>query len=317
MFSAEKIKNWIFVTGLIRSGTTFVGTILSHPISVDYIHEPFNPQCGIQGMELKHRYLRSALDTVEMKKYDLLVKPIFSYNIKFKNYVPTKDLWFRRIGKQILGSRGKFYLRLAKINPLHKASVIKDPTGCFLAEYLYSNFNVKPVLLTKHPTSFIASLKRVDWWPSLSSMNDQPELVEDFFSEDKDFIYQDFSDPVRSAAAYWRAINKVFLSQINKYPNWHLITHEKLSEEPVLTFKNLYKDLNLPWSQSVYQKIIESTHGKSTQARRGLVQDFNRNSADIFKARRESLTLEERKAIFEMTEDVALQIYSRESFDID
>jgi hypothetical protein len=33
--------------------------------------------------------------------------------------------------------------------------------------------------------------------------------------------------------------------------------------------------------------------------------------------RRDSLSLEERKAIFEVVEDVALQIYTRESFAID
>lgn len=81
MLFDKKIKNWIFVTGLIRSGTTFVGTILSHPISFDYIHEPFNPQCGILGMEYKHRYIRPTLDTIEMQKYHRLVEPLFSYDV--------------------------------------------------------------------------------------------------------------------------------------------------------------------------------------------------------------------------------------------
>lgn len=49
--AVDRIKNWIFVTGVIRSGTTFVGKILSLPLQVDYIHEPFNPLCGIPGMK--------------------------------------------------------------------------------------------------------------------------------------------------------------------------------------------------------------------------------------------------------------------------
>jgi hypothetical protein len=49
--AVNRIENWIFVTGVIRSGTTFVGKVLSLPLSVDYIHEPFNPLCGMPGID--------------------------------------------------------------------------------------------------------------------------------------------------------------------------------------------------------------------------------------------------------------------------
>ena len=38
---------------------------------------------------------------------------------------------------------------------------------------------------------------------------------------------------------------------------------------------------------------------------------------EIFKANRNALTRAERRAIFEVVEDVALNVYSRESFDLD
>lgn len=106
--------------------------------------------------------------------------------------------------------------------------------------------------------------------------------------------------------------------QISKYPNWQVVTHEELSQEPVTIFNRLYKELELPWSESVKRKILKLTReNRSAEARKGTVQDFQRNSADIFKMRRNSLSLEERRAIFEVVEDVALQIYPRESFAID
>ncbi|WP_299489984.1 hypothetical protein [Acaryochloris sp. IP29b_bin.137] len=55
----------------------------------------------------------------------------------------------------------------------------------------------------------------------------------------------------------------------------------------------------------------------SAEARQGRFHDFNRNSAEIFSIRRDSLTIEERKIIFDHVQDVALQIYSRDSFAID
>ena len=316
--SSNKINKWIFVTGVIRSGTTFVGKILSLPLEVDYIHEPFNHVCGMPGMTKFYRYVRPSLDTEEMLQYHELTKSIFNYKLTLRSKVSEKDLWSQKIIKTIVGSRGPFYLRLAKLNPFHKAAIIKDPTGNLLSEYLYVNFKVKPVIIIKHPTSFIASLKRVNWWPKLSEINDQNYLIEDYFADETDFIFQQYSDPILAAAAYWRATYKVLLTQASKYADWQIITHEELSQEPIKIFQQLYQKFDLPWSKSIESKIVNYTQGNhSAQARKGKVQDFQRNSADIFKMHRDSLTSKERQQIFEIVQDVALQIYNKETFAID
>lgn len=316
--AVDKIDNWIFVTGVPRSGTTFAGKILSLPLEVDYIHEPFNPRCGMPGISQGYRYVRPGLDTEETKRFHALAETIFSYDLQLAGRVSEKDPWLKRATKRIVGSTGPFYLRLAKSNPFHKAAVIKDPTAGLLSEYLYLHFDVKPVIVVKHPTSFIASLKRVDWWPGYSKLDNQQHLIEDYFHDDDDFVNRDWSDPVLGAAAFWRAIYKVLLAQASKYPDWEVVTHERLSRDPVSTFRQLYEVLGLPWHSSVERKILQLTRGnRSAEARSGAVQDFRRNSAGIFEMRRDSLSLEERKEIFEIVEDVALQIYTRESFAID
>ena len=316
--AANNVKNWTFVTGVPRSGTTFVGRMLSLPLEVDYIHEPFNPQCGIPGMTEWYRYVRPSLDTEEMQRFHALTRTIFNYDLRLMGRVPEHDPWSRRVTKRIVGSRGPFYLRLAKLNPFHRAAVIKDPIGCLLSEYLYLHFNIKPVIVIKHPASFVASLKRVNFWPSLSRLNDQPHLIEDHFSGEVDFLTREWPDPVMGAAAFWRAVHKVLLAQAGKYPDWQVVIHEQLSQDPISTFRHLYKMLELPWRESVQRKISRLTRGnRSAEVRWGAVQDFRRNSADIFRMRRDSLSLEQRKAIFEVVEDVALRIYSRDSFAID
>lgn len=313
---AEKnIKNWIFVTGVPRSGTTFVGMTLSLPREVDYIHEPFNPQCGLPGISQWYRYLRPSLDTEEMQHYHALIQRIFTYDFTLRSKIPENDPLPRKMIKQILGSRGPFYLRLAKVNPFHQAAIIKDPIGALLCEYLYLKFQIKPVIVIKHPASFVASLKRVNFKPSPTKLKDQPYLIEDYFKDEANFLTRDWSDSTQAAAAFWRVIYKVLLTQASQYPDWQVITHEKLSQEPIPVFKQLYHTLNLPWSESIQTKIIQQTQGNySAEAQNGRVQDFRRNSADIFKLRRDSLSLEERRTIFEIVKDVALQVYSEESF---
>lgn len=316
--ATNNIENWIFVTGTPRSGTTFVGKVLSLPLEVDYIHEPFNPRTGMPGIVGWHRYVRPALDSEEMQQYHALAEKIFSYDLKLKGRVSERDAWPRKAAKAVVGGRGPFYLTLAKLNPFHKAAVIKDPIGSLLSEYLYLHFSVKPVIVIKHPTSFVASLKRVNWWPHPSKLNDQSHLIEDYFAEDTDFITREWGDPVLGAAAFWRIVHKVLLAQASKYPDWQVVTHERLSEDPISTFQGLYKTLELPWDMGIQRKVSRLTQGnRSAEARSGVVQDFRRNSSEIFRMRRDSLSLEERKAIYEIVEDVALQIYPRESFAID
>ncbi|MGF1487113.1 MAG: hypothetical protein ACFBSE_08370 [Prochloraceae cyanobacterium] len=316
--AVENIKNWIFVTGVIRSGSTFVGTVLSLPKEVDYIHEPFNPQCGLPCIDSWYPYLRNEPDTEDMKRYHLAISSIFSYDFTLRNKIPKEDASWKRNLKKVIGSRGPFNLRIAKLNPFHQAAIIKDPIGNLLSEYLHTNFNVKPVIIIKHPLSFIASVKKVNWYPNPHEIGDKPELIADYFQDEPDFFNKPRSERLLAAAAHWRVAYKVMLAQASKYPDWQVITHEELSQNPVAIFRNLYDKLELPWSDKIETKIIELTqNNSSTQARKGRVQDFYRNSADIFKNRRDSLTKEERRAIFDIVEDIALKIYPKESFALE
>jgi sulfotransferase family protein len=318
-FATANIKNWVFVTGVPRSGTTFLGMMLSSPLEVDYIHEPFSPRCGIPGMTERYQYVRPGLATDEMQHYHSIIKRIFDYDFSLTTYIPRKDSWHRRLIKRVVGSRGPFYLRLAKVNPFHSSVVIKDSIGLLLTEYLYLHFGVKPVIIIRHPTSVVASLKRMGWRPSPAALGgtNQPYLIEDFFSEEAEFLTREWSSPLLEAAAFWRAAYKVLLLQADKYPDWTVIVHEKLSQDPISTLKHLYDVLELPWGEASRHKILRLTQDNRTAEARGRGHDFRRNSADIFEKRRNSISLREREAIFEVVKDVALKVYTRESFAID
>ena len=167
-FAVKNVKNWIFVTGIPRSGSTFVGNVLSFPLQVDYIHEPFNPQCGLPGVSSWHRYIRATPDTPEMKSLSELIRPVFDYDFKLRTYFPDNNAAHQKLLKSVVGSRGPFYLRMARLNPFHQAAIIKDPIGNLMAEYLYVAHGVKPLIVIKHPISYIASLRRVNWHPKLA-----------------------------------------------------------------------------------------------------------------------------------------------------
>ncbi len=311
-----KVNNWIYVTGAPRSGTTFAGTVLSAPCSVDYLHEPFNPQCGMP--EVPHRFLYLPPEGEVPASLCDAVERMFTYDIRFRTGYFRNDTPLRKWIKRVVGSRGVVYLRLARMNPFHTAAVIKDPIGCLMTEYLAARHGVRPVVLIRHPVAFVASVLRLNWSAdfelSTAPLAAQPALVEAFFPDDRDFLTTTWATDLEAAAALWRALNKVLYEQITRHPEWIVLKHEDVSQTPVDTFRMLYQRLDLPWSDRIEALVRRKTGaGNKVEAGRS-VQDFNRNSAEIFSLRRQMLTPEERQRVLEITGDVALSYYPESSF---
>jgi len=310
-----RIQNWIFVTGTPRSGTTFVGRTLSAPLQVDYIHEPFNPDCGIPGIEQRFLYLRPGRPAPDV--YRESIERLFRYQVTLRTGFYPEDTRARRAVKRIVGSRGPFHYRLAKLNPFHTAAVIKDPIGCLLTAYLAERHGVRPVVLIRHPVAVAASVKRLGWVSTLDFIHDQPDLAEDHFPP-ATLARADLSTPVRAAAWEWWALNRVLLSEAARHPAWIVVRHEDLSREPVPAFRRLYDDLDLPWSKRVESLIRRRSSSRNpAEARRGRTQDFSRDSRNLFDLRIGMLTMEERREVYEITRDVALQAYPEESFRLE
>jgi len=315
----DDIATWVFVTGVIRSGTTILGTALSFPLPVDYIHEPFNGGYTLGDRRaLLPQYVRPGDRSEEAQAFRERVARLYEYDIGMRTAHHDEDSRPRKALKALVGSRGPFYLRLAKMNLLHRAAVIKDPMGRMATEFLYRAFDTTPVILVRHPVSLAASLKRMGWWPEVHEFAVQPDLVEDYFADEKDFLTREWPNRMLESMAHWRATYKVLLQQADRYPDWQVVTHEEFCERPVEVTRRLYDNLGLPWSGAYAEKIRGLTGASNTaQARDGRVQDFRRDSSRLFEMRRDSIPAEERRQIFDVVKDVALTLYSRESFALE
>lgn len=317
--STGAISNWIFVTGMIRSGTTFLGKILSYPISVDYIHEPFHGAYTLPDrLQLLPRYVRRGQQSENVQDYRTQIEKLLSYEIGTRTSSYEGDPWQRKLIKAVVGSRGPFYLRLAKLNPFHTAAVIKDPIARLVTEFLFLEFGVKPVIIVRHPVSLAASLQRLGWYPEVHEFRVQPDLIEDYLQDEENVLHRSWPNRLLEAMGAWRLTYKVLLQQAARHEGWQIVTHEELSREPVVVAKRLYEALELPWSERVADQVRAWTSSSNpAKARAGRVQDFKRDSANIFETRRDSVPVETRREIFDVVKDVALKLYPRESFAID
>lgn len=312
-----KIKNWIYVTGIPRSGTTFIGHILSMPISADYIHEPFNPVCGIVGVN--QQFLYGGKGSSNEMEIRYLVNNLKKYAFSLKTAFYPEDGPLRRMVKYFIGSRGPFYFRLAKLNPFHDTGIVKDPIGCFLTKFLVEEFGFKAVVVIRHPVGVVSSFLNLGWKAEkmLRSIYSQPKLVEDYFSDETDFFSRNMKNPIDAVSALWRAIYKVLFIYARGNKNIMLITHEEICKTPLKSFRGLYSRFNLPWSQRVEKKILYLTlaHGKAEKGS-NRVQDFRRESDGIFDLRLKQVNKVGRRRIYEITKDVAEKIYPKNTFMI-
>jgi hypothetical protein len=146
-------KRPILVTGSHRSGSTWVGKMLTLSPFVAYIDEVFNPDPGHplshKGVfersftyiteENEHRYVQEIGDVLQFK---------FGYRAQ-------------RSGGPI-PSRRFIYRCTHRIVSLPRP-LLKDPIAALSADWLAKRFDMDVVILIRHPAAFVTSLMRMHW----------------------------------------------------------------------------------------------------------------------------------------------------------
>lgn len=309
---------WIFVTGAPRSGTTFVGQVLSRPLAVDYIHEPFNPDCGMPGFGSPFPYTESGALS-EPRVRDAFER-IRRYDFELKTAYYRRDGRVRRAFKRIAGSRGPYHLRLARLNVFRRAALVKDPIGCLLADYAQRRFGFRTIILVRHPVAFCASFLRLDWdaRPGLAALAAQPDFVEKFgLARDLDAALAQGADRALDAAALWRTLNRALFTMAASNAELMLVRHEDVSAAPLDLFARMHAHAGLPWTPTQQRFVDRQTRsGNRREAARDKVQDFRRDSAALLELRVGQIDRPTRVRIHECVRDVSAPMYDLDSFRI-
>jgi len=311
----RKVENWVYVTGMPRSGTTFLGRLLSMPMSVDYIHEPFNPDCGLPDADVLLPYVTEGGELED--RYNAMIESLLRYEGRLRTAYYHRDTPARRMVKWVLGSRGPFYLRLARLNVLRRAAVVKDPTGCLLTGYMTRRHGFRSIILVRHPVAVAASFQRLGWdaRSHLLALAEQRDFSRDHPDHPSKEEVGDLT-PLEAAAVLWRVVNRALLSQAACDERIRLLRHEEVSEQPVAVVAALYRDLGLPWSERVRAAVVRQTADENpAEAPGSRVQHFRRASSQLLLLRVSQLDPDSRRRVLDLTRDVALQLYDEASFD--
>ena len=275
----------ILITGTPRSGTTFVGEILSHSKQLKYVYEPMNPDYGYP-----------------IKNYKCIICGC------------KVDKWYRYITKENDLGYYKHFKHLINSKALQgKTALLKAPFSAFAAEWLNEEFGARPIVMFRNPLSFVSSIKRMNWPVDFKDFLEQEELMTEHLSEYKDEMIKVQNNPEDIIGNGILQYN-VFYSYIQKlqkaHPEWLYVKLEDLSENPVPNFKKIFEHFDLDFSKDVENKIVEFTSEKNpTEVKTSTVHALKRNSKELMNVWKQRLTDEEVTRILKETQKVTEPIY--------
>ncbi|HSX30381.1 MAG TPA: sulfotransferase [Candidatus Saccharimonadales bacterium] len=311
----------ILVTGAPRSGTTFLGRMLALPYHVLYVDEPFNVQTGLEGVrtmfpdKLTSGGLANGDGDAE---YADFVRKLLRGEARFRPSelrVSTKNP-LRQLARELWVSRENLGYKLHAKNPLKQRYLLKDPMACYLTEYLHRNFDMKTIIIMRHPLSTIASYKRLGWHYNVADLLKRTEHMGVDLKRTVQELEAGTLNEMEEWSYMWLCIYAMLHKFLKANPGMLLVTHEELSVRPVETLESLYRSLGMPFTERVRQKIVDHTKSENpTEPTGNKAHVLRRNSAENINRWRHILTSKEIDTIHRITAPFVGQFYSASSWD--
>jgi hypothetical protein len=210
-----------FLTGLPRTGTTWVYQALAAGSGSEKVYEPFNYKWHPDRSRYHMRYLAPG-----SRHPDFL-------NALHEEIQKTK-------GNRIF---------------------IKEVHACLGAEYVWAHLQAQPIILLRHPCAMAASWLRLGFEAGsrLRSLLAQPEVVEEFLAPYLRRL-QSARDPFFEIGAYWGAAYFCLRRISDRHPEWQWTTHERLCLEMEPGFAGLLACYNIRWQEEGSRYLREHDH---------------------------------------------------------
>ncbi len=302
----------VLVTGPIRSGTTYVGRVLSESGYWAYLDEPCNVTNGIEGIHLWFPYVSEFPESETSRQHKYALDGLMNGRFTYKTPPNPDHGSFRKQLKKWLGGRSAWMgYRYKLLERFYKPVLIKDPTALPSSGYLSNTYGMKVIFLIRHPAAFYMSMKKQQWDFDFNNLLQQKELCENLLQDYTDEIKQNPKSYIDRIALLWKVLagieRQILENQIKS--RGFKITHEALCLEPMETMQQVFDFLEIPLNNKVRQFIIRTTSSEKTDAEEGKVHDFFRDSRRLAWGWKQKITEEERDRIREVTENEAAHHY--------
>lgn len=298
----------VLVTGMHRSGTTWVGDMLALATTAHYVHEPFAP--------MNHRSWLSELPTT--RYLHLSPDRDSPYDADIHRIAALRPRW-SRVARRVRGPRdavrlAEDVLRTTAARRRGARAVVKDPFALLAAEWVADRTNADVVVLARHPAAFVSSTVRLGWrlderWllrqPAFAADHLQPFRAELEAAGDLDILDH--------SCLLWRILTAWVGALRDRHPDWSVLRYEDLALAPVTGFRDLYGRVGLPWDDDTAAAVAWANDpAQGVAVASGDKGGTRRDSRSAIWTWRQRLAVDEIACVRAATADVAADWYGGE-----
>lgn len=297
----------ILVTGVHRSGTTWIGRMLALAGDVSYMSEPLNPYSPGPLLSLKtshqYRYICEKNEACFLNAYKSLTKLEYPFRREWRAVRRPADV--ARITKRAA--------RLALDRRRGARPLFKDPFAFFSIPWFLDRLGCVAVVTVRHPAAVVSSLKRLGWRFNFAHLLDQPLLIEDLlapYEAEMERLRRSPADIVLHGSLLWKMVYDTASRFSEGDDRVVVVRHEDLSSNPVERFGGLYRALGLRSDAGTADSIRAFTDERNpVELESEQPKSVRLNSRASLENWRHRLTTEEILRIRELTEGVVERYY--------
>lgn len=308
----------LLVTGLPRSGTSWVGKMLEASGEVVYVNEPLNPRHppghspGVLNARVAHRYQYICADNEQpwVRAFGDTVRLKYHFGAELR----------QNRGPYDLARMAKYGWAFANGRLRRRRALLDDPFAVLSAAWLAERVGCQAVVLVRDPVSFVGSWRKLGWTAHLHELLEQPLLLRDLLGPHVEEMraLSGSEDWLAKNALLWRLTYDVVDRWRRTVPGLAVWRYEDLARDPEQRFGELYGTLGLTWGGAARERVAEATRSGRADGRAhswNLRGGPSRTAFHAMDSRaglatyRERLTAEEIARVRELTEDVAARYY--------
>ncbi len=300
----------IVVTGSHRSGSTWVGRLLTLDDQAHYLHEPLNPEVVPSwfGHPAEHTWEHLPTGDERWHRIDRVVGLRFPVTSSFGP------------GRQRHGSlrTARTIARITRdaTRARHRGSraLIKDPFMLFNSDEFIHRYGGKVVFTVRNPAAFVSSLLRLGWRFDFANWAVQPTLMEGALSPWADEIREAAAEPppmFEHACLAWRVLHGFMAASYDAAPeNKVVVLHDQLSGDVPGRLPALLTAVGLEHTDQIAAGVQSLTTGsRQRDVTASEVNALDRDSASTAQVWRLRLTAEQAERAFALSQPEASLFY--------
>jgi sulfotransferase family protein len=253
----------VLVAGAPRSGTTWIGTVLSLADGACSVHEPDNaahdPFALRASIGLGRFPILNKGDDAPAEYEELWSRAFAGFGHRPRPQWAAAKVLLRRTprqefraafdeGEPVVSARLRAVSRLAApraATPAGQRAVVKSVHGTLALSWLTEKFSPQVVIVMRHPLNVVASYLELGWQDA--GLHTQMDALRHGLGVTVPPLPSDASLVARVA---WQTglFASVFTALADRHPGWQLVTHEELCRNPHENFRRLYENLRLTWT---------------------------------------------------------------------